>query len=362
MEQDLYNALVVDDNPISLRVIENLIRGYQVNVTTAAGGPEALEKIVSMEYDIVFMDHMMPGMDGIETLHAIRALEGDYYKKVPVVALTANEAEGAREFFLSEGFQDFLQKPMKPAQLKVILEKFLFRVQAAEEETLSATEETKESVTEAWEEILIAEGLDVKTALLYCNGKASYLDILQEYCRMSDEMEKSLEEAYTECNWERYVISIHGMKGALRSIGANELSDAAKLLERAGRERSVPYIAENHGQFLLQYKNLFAKLKINPLLCTKKLKEDSSEDVNGLQPETSVRELGEEEFRKLIEAMEEAAYMLEVERFVSFAEELIGCRYRGAALRELSELLHRKIQKADYLSAVSAIKQWKQRL
>lgn len=105
------HVLVVDDNRMNIRVIEGLLKEYQIKVTHAASGQEALKAIERMCYDFVFMDHMMPEMDGVETLHRIRDKAGNYYKRVPVIALTANAAPGNREMFLEEGFSDFVAKP-----------------------------------------------------------------------------------------------------------------------------------------------------------------------------------------------------------------------------------------------------------
>lgn len=359
----MYNALVVDDNPISLRVVENLIAGYQINVTSVTGGRDALEKITSMEYDIVFMDHLMPGMDGIETLHSIRNMPGEYYRKVPVVALTANEISGAREHFLAEGFQAFLSKPVKPDQLKSVINEFLFQENTLSGADEHVTEEITKDAAEEWDSILVAYGLDVKTALLYCNGKESYLDILREYCRIENEILSGLEQAFSSGDWEGYTIAVHGIKSAMRSIGATELSEGAKHLETAGREGRIEYISEHHKAFLIQYKNLFLKLKDNILLGKSEDEKIARENRSELSVETedSFKELAEDDFIRLIDDMEEAAYSLDVDCFLEYFNSLKQCRYRGIVLRDLSELLQRKIQRADFLSAVGAIKQWKQR-
>lgn len=364
MELTLYNALVVDDNPINLYVIEKLITGYKIKVTTATGGREALEKITSREYDIVFMDHLMPGMDGIEVLHSIRSMAGEYYHKVPVVALTASEEAGAKERFLAEGFQDFIRKPLKPSELESVLNCFLLQGNKMGEEYVSAVEENAKNTTEEWEQILIADGLDVKTALLYCNGKESYLDILREYCRIESEMGKALELAFDNNDWENYTISVHGIKGAMRSIGANGLSEEAKQLEAASREGRRQYISEHHRDFLMRYKKLFLKLQANSLVGKSKNEKSVWENRKELRAdgEDAWTDLCEEEFCKLIDDMEDAAYALEVERFFEFAAQLKNYRYKGISLQELSELIQRKIQRADYLSAVGAMKQWKQSL
>ncbi|MCI8485084.1 MAG: response regulator [Lachnospiraceae bacterium] len=117
--------LVVDDNAMNLKVALGLLKPYHMTIMTAENGHQAVELVRSKKYHLIFMDHMMPGMDGVETLHAIRELEGEYFKEVPIVALTANAVSGAREMFLSEGFQDFVTKPIEMNAMERTLRRWL---------------------------------------------------------------------------------------------------------------------------------------------------------------------------------------------------------------------------------------------
>jgi signal transduction histidine kinase/CheY-like chemotaxis protein len=116
--------LVVDDNPVNLAVAKGLLKQYGVTADTAAGGEEALEKVKQASYDIVFMDHMMPGMDGLDTARAIRAL-GGRFTAVIIIALSANVMSEARDQFLQAGMNDFLAKPIILSELREILQKYL---------------------------------------------------------------------------------------------------------------------------------------------------------------------------------------------------------------------------------------------
>lgn len=117
--------LVVDDNEMNLKVALGLLKPYNMIIRLAESGEQALEMVKTQEYHIIFMDHMMPGMDGVEATHAIREMEGDYFKKVPVIALTANAVNGAREMFLSEGFQDLVTKPIEMNTMERVLRKWI---------------------------------------------------------------------------------------------------------------------------------------------------------------------------------------------------------------------------------------------
>jgi len=118
-------VLVVDDVTINLMVAEGLLKLYQIQIHTCISGEEAIEAVQREEYDLVFMDHMMPGMDGMEATAAIRSLEGEGFQKLPIVALTANAISGMEEMFLENGFNDYLSKPIDIQKLNVILEKWI---------------------------------------------------------------------------------------------------------------------------------------------------------------------------------------------------------------------------------------------
>ncbi|MCI9136237.1 MAG: response regulator [Lachnospiraceae bacterium] len=117
--------LVVDDNAMNLKVAIGLLKPYHMTIMTAENGNQAVSMVKNQDYHLIFMDHMMPGMDGVETLHAIRQMEGEYFKKIPVVALTANAVSGAREMFLEEGFQDFVMKPIEMSAMERTLRRWL---------------------------------------------------------------------------------------------------------------------------------------------------------------------------------------------------------------------------------------------
>jgi CheY-like chemotaxis protein len=122
---DEIEVLVVDDNFMNLKIAKKILETYRLNVDTVLSGKEALEKLLMKEYSMVFMDYMMPEMDGIETTKQLRNLEAEYCRTVPVVALTANAIKGAKETMLEEGFDDYLSKPIVTAELEKILRKYL---------------------------------------------------------------------------------------------------------------------------------------------------------------------------------------------------------------------------------------------
>jgi CheY-like chemotaxis protein len=119
-----FHVLIVDDIKTNLKVANGLLAAYEVQTDICDSGENAVSMVKATPYDLIFMDHMMPGMDGIEAVAAIRALEGEYFKRAPIIALTANALSGMQEMFLSKGFNDYLAKPIEIGKLDAIMEKW----------------------------------------------------------------------------------------------------------------------------------------------------------------------------------------------------------------------------------------------
>ncbi len=177
------HVLVVDDDPVNLKVASGLMKTYEVKTDVAGSGAEALKMIDSELYDIIFLDHMMPDMDGIETFRRLRKKNGFYFKEVPVIALTANTVFGAREMFLEEGFQDFLPKPIEVSALKRVLktyipdEKIIMEndiTEASMADTPIVTDDTQQ------EDVLQADDfIDYKQGMIYCGSQENLMEVLQ---------------------------------------------------------------------------------------------------------------------------------------------------------------------------------------
>ena len=192
-------ALVVDDENMNLVVAKGILRDYKISVDTALSGAEAIEKCSSSDYDIIFMDHMMPDMDGIEAAKRIRRLSTE--KKQVIVALTANAVSGAREMFLSEGFDEFISKPIE----LTVLERVLRKVLSASSITYEAKESNDEEepraeifdsgykVPASFGSVFLKKmadiGLDVEEAILSCKGEEEfYGDLLEVFADEADKL------------------------------------------------------------------------------------------------------------------------------------------------------------------------------
>jgi signal transduction histidine kinase/DNA-binding response OmpR family regulator len=244
-------VLVVDDVEANLYVAEGLMKPYGMTIHTALSGSEAIEKIKeNIEYDIIFMDHMMPEMDGIETTLRIREMG---YKH-PIIALTANAVIGQKELFLKNNFDDFLSKPIDIKRLNVVLNEFIRDRKPAEvvnqarrdKIALSKAAETQsETVTPLdpeTEKIMMlenVESLDIKAALgdmggskkLYLKTIALFLDQLPKYT-------EALETSLNSEDIKAFMIKVHGLKSILRTIGATKLGHFAEILETHGKEEN----------------------------------------------------------------------------------------------------------------------------
>ncbi|MCM1387014.1 MAG: ATP-binding protein [Bacillus sp. (in: Bacteria)] len=237
----LGKILVVDDNAMNLAVAQDLLRKTKLQIDVASSGEECLEMVKRKEYHLICMDHMMPVMDGVQTLHAIRELEGNPSKDIPIIALTANAVVGAKEFYLNEGFEDYLSKPIEPEKLEDMLIKYLPK------ELVYLTEDTGESLggeqTELNEESLIDMGINAAHGLKYMGGShALYLKVLRDFREMLLEKEEQLKAMLNKEDVSGYAIIVHALKGNARNVGADELAEEAFELEKkskAGRLEEV---------------------------------------------------------------------------------------------------------------------------
>ncbi len=248
------DVLVVDDNPMNLNVIRGLLKGTKVAVSTASSGEECLERIKDTEFNIVLLDHMMPGMDGIETCAAIRK----DYPDLPVYALTANAASG-EEFYISKGFNGYLSKPIDSMTLEKTIMKHLPEEIMEKPESADYFEEITE-MPENMKWIYDVEGIDVDEGVKNSGGISSYIFGLGLFLDTIEGNAKVLKDSYDEGNIRLYTIKVHSLKSSARIIGAMELSKLAQELEDAGNKEDIAFIEDNKDRFLYDYEAYKEKL------------------------------------------------------------------------------------------------------
>ena len=237
-------VLIVDDINTNLNVAQGLLLPYQAEVTLLKSGPEAIAAITAKRYDLVFMDHMMPEMDGIEATARIRAInpEDPYYQQVPIVALTANAVSGTKEMFLANGFNDFLSKPIDTIKLNAILEKWIPKAKQMKSKAENAAGKSQPEDAAATAEMEIA-GIDVKKGIKMSGGSiANYKRILGIFKRDGHLKLEEIKSCLETDNLPLYVTHVHALKGAGANIGADRLAETAQTLETAGKQEDLVFV------------------------------------------------------------------------------------------------------------------------
>ena len=233
--------LVVDDTEFNLLVVTRLLKRTKIRIDTAASGKETLDLICKNRYDIVYIDHMMPQMDGIETFKAMKGLEGNLNADIPWIVLTANAVSGAREKYMAEGFTDYMTKPVNYLTLKNSLIKYLPGEKITETtdgEDNEKTEASKECgdecdcrLKELMDEI---PGIDYEEGIKNSDCEEILLEVIRGYHDSIDEKSATIEDCLNRKDYKNYTIFVHALKSSSRLIGAMELSGLAADMEAAG--------------------------------------------------------------------------------------------------------------------------------
>ncbi|MBR1858033.1 MAG: response regulator, partial [Selenomonadaceae bacterium] len=284
--------LVVDDNEMNLLVATSLLKATQIQVDTAMSGMSALKKMADKKYDLVFLDQMMPSLDGIQTLHLANEMEENKSKGVPMIALTANAISGAKEMFLKEGFTDYLSKPIDAKQMEAMLMTYLpidklhappkedevnefDDIQQMIDDSFNQTDDQQDDINESFsnnedsDKLPNLEYINVDLGMQYSAGMADmYKNILIMFCNLKDEKRIKIQEAFDNEDWQNYTTLVHALKSTALSIGGEKTSEAAKQLELAGKmiisgatselekQQGTEYIKEHHDEAMELYDKL----------------------------------------------------------------------------------------------------------
>lgn len=275
--------LVVDDNEMNLAVIKGLLKRTKVQLDLATSGNECLEKTKYKRYDLILMDHMMPILDGIETLHLMRTDPSNPNQKCPVIALTANAIAGCREMYLQFGFDDYLSKPVEHWKLEQIVVKYLPKelvlVGTLEDDLQPANNTISMDTINSDLDFLSgnkAKPIDVKgeqsmrtfdesytnvidhdLGVSYCGeSEELYIEILQSYYDQASQFKENLKKFYDSEDWENYAIVAHAMKSCSKNIGAMNFSEQALLHETAAKDENDDVITADFDSFYANYESL----------------------------------------------------------------------------------------------------------
>jgi len=219
-----------------------------MKVDTKNNGMDAIEAVKSERYDLVFMDHRMPGMDGVEATQHIRALGGEdpYYNELPIVALTANAVSGMKEMFLGSGFNDFMSKPIDTVKLNSVLEKWIPKEKKKHPVNIESTTRNTDYSTQ---DIQI-DGLDISKGIERSGGKPEYYyETLATFLVDGYEHMRDIDRCLEAGNIKLFVTHIHALKSASANVGATKVSEAAYALEQAGLNGDFNFISTNIVDF-----------------------------------------------------------------------------------------------------------------
>ena len=328
-------VLIVDDNAVNLTVARGLLEPLKMKIDTAVSGKEAVEKIENKKYDVIFMDHMMPEMDGVETTHIIRRLLGKN-GEVPIIALTANAVDGTKELFIREGMDDFVAKPI---ELKVITAKLKKWLPA--EKIQKGSGPRKEEKTE-----IQIPGLDTGAAMRLLGSEKLFWAVLKEYYRVIEKKASLIAGYERQGLWRDYTIEVHALKSASRQIGALELADLAEKMENAGNAEDTDAIHQNTPTLLKKY---LAYGKILAPYC----KEASEKTTDG-------KVITSDELKKLFESMRSAMEELDFDKMESVIGEMEVYSYADDQ-KQLFAKLKNAVEDIDTEQCEKILTEWEKK-
>ncbi len=256
-------VLIVDDNIVNLFVAKELLENYEIEVQTASSGQECLDILNSNVFDIIFMDYVMPGMDGHETLKKIRETGLEHLKKVPVVALTAQTMSGAEKIYKDEGFDGYLAKPLNVDSLEEVLLTLLPGRYIVKKAIVQMPEIDPEIEKQSWYQRLsqILEGVNVKQGLSLCgNDYFSYVNLLRVIFNDGMNQINKLKFACDQNNLDDYRITVHAMKSVTASAGDEKLSNICRIHEENAKNGNIEYIRNNVHELIALYRELLSKI------------------------------------------------------------------------------------------------------
>lgn len=335
------NILVVDDNEINLTVAKGLLSPLHMNISTASGGAKAVQMVKQKRYDIIFMDHMMPDIDGVEATHMIRALDGEYYKNAPIIALTANAINNVRDMFISEGMNDFVPKPIEMLDITSKLRKWL----PPEKIKIITADNEDDNQSTGKSDLIKIEGVDVKAGIALAGNLNLYHIILADYHKVIEKKAELIEKYEHDGNIEAYTIEVHALKSASKLIGATKLSNLAAQLEESGIKRDIATIKTKTRILLEMYRNYIDYLAPYAAKVTEK----------------TISTISPDELVKKLDAICDALNDFDIDGGKALSDELNACTFDGKQA-ELCKKLIEAVDELEYDTAIEIAQEWKETL
>ena len=248
--------LVVDDTPVNLSVIKSLLKRTKIQIDAAGSGDEGIGFYRQKHYDVIFLDHMMPDKDGIETLKEMKEIKDSPNAATPVICLTANAISGMREKYIDAGFDDYLTKPIDPDRLETMLLAYIPKGKIA-----PASDEDEEDDYFIPDFVFRLEELDVNSGLIHCGSRESYMVTLKMYADSGYRNADDIEKYWNVRDLKNVTVKVHALKSTSRVIGALEIGDMAAALEKAGEAGDTETLERDLGDLLAKYRQLLKDLE-----------------------------------------------------------------------------------------------------
>ena len=363
------NVLVVDDEPMNLMVAEGILKDYQMHVMTAESGRKAIALCEKEDFDLIFLDHMMPEMDGVETLKYLRKICSDTGKVMTVIAFTANAVSGAREMFLREGFDEFISKPIETAELERVLRKVLPKasISFVDEESRDAStqqiinrengiqtirpyempEMSNEPVKAYKEEDRMASlesyGIHTASGIQYCrDDRAFYEELLIKFAEAAARKGAEIDGFFRQEDYENYAILVHALKSTAKMLGADSLSEEAKAAEAAAKAHDADYIRAHHAELMDAYQQVAQHILHVYDLTEESTSQPAGED--GL-------EISKEELLKRLTELKEGLETFEMDKAEKLIEEMSKAVYDGTSVGQLLDDVRCKVEDFEFTAA-----------
>lgn len=302
-------VLIVDDNEMNRKLAVALLKPYGVKADVAESGVQALEKIKSTPYDLIFMDYLMPEMDGAETTIHLRGMDEAYFREVPIIALTADDREEVTDILLQAGMNGILRKPIDVSQLKMVLEEWIPTALHGQKECVKkdAVDNILEDLAE-FQELRVA-GIDPGEGIKNCGSRDFYRSMLGDFYRLIDLKSVLLVKSLATKEIRTYTIEVHALKNCARLIGALELSEDFANLEKLGNSDNIEGVKVGTKKVLAMMQKLKGVLK-----------------VYGDSENHPQREVSREKILECLHAIEDAVEAFDIDSVDAAAKELEGYR------------------------------------
>ena len=335
-------VLVVDDEPMNRRVAEEIFKRYQMQVQTAESGRMAIDLCEREDFDLVFLDHMMPEMDGIETLKRLRKIHTDSGRGLTVIAFTANAVSGAREMFLKEGFDEFVSKPIEYSEMEHVLRKVLPKsaIIWVDENIENIEKGDKNFEKDSRHEVV---QINTKSALAYCkNDMNFYQELLHKFVVDADKKKSEIDHYLKREDYDNYRIVIHALKSTAKMIGADALSELAQELEAAVQNKDIGYVREHHEEMLLEYSRVVDRIS--------ETMDDKKNDTDKPIAKNEAEISGDELLERLTE-LKEGLAAFEIDKSEAVISEMSETVYMGKDVGEFLREVRKDVEDYEFREA-----------